>query len=184
MIIRQYKENDCRALAELFYNTVHTVCADDYTTEQLDAWASGDVDFDEWNSSLSSHYSLVALEDGIVVGFGDIAAGSNEVLGSMCGAYLDRLYVHKDYQKKGIASSLCDALEEYAFVRLAEYSGNGHEPMLKIVTHASLTAKPFFEKRGYIVVKKQEVLKNNVTLTNFVMEKTENKRHFYSASCP
>jgi len=43
--------------------------------------------------------------------------------------------------------------------------------MGKITAHASITAKPFFEKRGYKVVKKQEAERNGILLTNYVMEK-------------
>jgi len=41
----------------------------------------------------------------------------------------------------------------------------------KIMTHASITAKPFFERRGYQVIKKQQVIKCGIALTNYVMEK-------------
>lgn len=44
MIIREYRLTDCKELTELFYNTVHIVNAKDYTKEQLDAWATGQVD--------------------------------------------------------------------------------------------------------------------------------------------
>ena len=40
-----------------------------------------------------------------------------------------------------------------------------------VTTHASITARPFFEKRGYRVVKEQQVERHGVLLTNFVMEK-------------
>ena len=49
MIIREYRETDCRLLMELFYDTVHTVCADDYTGEQLDAWAPAEADWEMWH---------------------------------------------------------------------------------------------------------------------------------------
>lgn len=65
--------------------------------------------------------------------------------------------MHKDYQSQGIATALCDALE-------AAVPGN-------ITTHASITAKPFFEKRGYQVRREQTVFRFGVGLTNFVMEK-------------
>ena len=54
MIIRHYLPGDCRELADLFYNTVHTINAKDYTREQLDAWASGQVDLSEWNQTFWS----------------------------------------------------------------------------------------------------------------------------------
>lgn len=147
MIIRKYQSSDCRKLAELFYNTVHTVNAKDYTQKQLNAWAPDLIDFDKWNESFLGHYTLLAIEDNTIVGFGDIDSSG----------YLDRLFTHKDYQSKGIATAICNMLE-------ASVSGN-------IITHASLTAKPFFEKRGYRVIKKQQIQRGGISLNNFVMEK-------------
>lgn len=147
MQLRRYKQSDCRELAELFYNTVHTVNAADYNNEQLNAWVTGRVDLEAWNKSLQEHYSIVAVDKGIIVGFGDIDQTG----------YLDRLYVHADYQGRGIATAICNKLEQ-------SVSG-------KIVTHASVTAKPFFEKRGYKVIKEQSVERQGVFLTNYVMEK-------------
>lgn len=149
MLIRKYKKTDCGQLTELFYQTVHTVNAKDYTTEQLNAWATGDVDLKEWDNSLSEHESFVCVKEERIIGFGDIDKTG----------YLDRLYVHKDYQRQGVASAICDELERAVSTR-------------KITTHASITAKPFFEKRGYGVVREQQVIRNGIFLTNYVMEKT------------
>lgn len=154
MIIREYQPSDCEELAQLFFDTVHTVNAEDYTKEQLCAWASGRVDLEQWNRSFLLHYTLVAVEDGKIVGFGDI-----DPLG-----YLDRLYVHKDYQRKGVASALCDRLEQAARDR--------------IFSHVSITARPFFESRGYKPVKMQQVERQGVLLTNFIMEKNKNPTDF------
>ena len=101
MIIREYRSADCKELAELFYHTVHIVNAKDYTEQQLDVWATGKADVETWNRSLLEHYSLVVLENSIIVGFGDIDKSG----------YLDRLYVHKDFQRKGVASAICNKLE-------------------------------------------------------------------------
>lgn len=147
MEIRNYRPADCEEMANLFYRTVHTVNAKDYTREQLNAWATGRVDLEQWNRSFLSHLSLVAVEDGIIVGFGDMAPDG----------YLDRLYVHADHQGQGIATALCDLLEQ-------SVTGS-------VTTHASITAKPFFEKRGYTAVKEQTVERVGVLLTNYVMVK-------------
>ncbi|MGM9681181.1 MAG: GNAT family N-acetyltransferase [Eubacteriales bacterium] len=146
--LRAYTPDDCAAMAKLFYDTVHFVNAADYTEEELNAWATGTVDLSAWNASFLEHHTLVAVQDEILVGFGDIDRSG----------YLDRLYVHKDYQRQGIATALCDGLEQWI--------GAG-----KITTHASVTAVPFFEKRGYVVLKKQQVERRGVLLTNYVMEK-------------
>lgn len=147
VIIRKYQPLDCVQLMELFYNTVHTINAKDYTKEQLDVWASGRIDLEKWNQSFQEHYSVVAVDDEIIVGFGDIDKTG----------YLDRLYVHADYQGKGIATAICNQLEQAV-------QGN-------IVTHASITARPFFEKRGYKVIKEQKVERQGIFLINYVMEK-------------
>lgn len=151
MIIRNYQSSDCKALSELFYHTVHTVNAKDYTPQQLDVWATGTVDLEKWNRSFTEHDTVVVLEGEIIVGFGDMDSTG----------YLDRLYVHADFQGQGVASAICDRLEQQV---------NG-----KIVTHASVTARPFFEKRGYRVIKEQQVERQGIFLTNFVMEKEQKK---------
>lgn len=147
MQIRRYTPADCPAMAALFYDTVHRVNCRDYTPEQLDVWATGQVDLESWNRSFLAHHTLVAMKDGILVGFGDMDSTG----------YLDRLYVHADYQGQGIATALCDALEKAV-------PG-------PITTHASITARPFFESRGYRVVKAQQVQRQGILLTNYVMEK-------------
>ncbi len=146
--LRRYRPEDCPLLGQLFYDTVHTVNAVDYTPEQLAAWAPELPDMEQWNRSFLEHTTFVAETEGVIAGFGDIDGTG----------YLDRLYVHRDYQKKGIGRALCDALERSA--------GEAE----RIVTHASLTAKPFFLRRGYLVKKEQQVEKNGILLTNFVME--------------
>ncbi len=147
MEVRKYQQSDCKELTGLFYNTVHTVNAKDYTKEQLNAWATGQVDLEKWDQSLQEHFSVVAVDHEVIVGFGDIDKTG----------YLDRLFVHADHQGKGIATAICDQLERAV-------QGN-------IVTHASITARPFFEKRGYQVVKEQQVERQGILLTNFIMEK-------------
>lgn len=150
MIIRKYKTSDLEEICDLFYNTVHTINAKDYAKEQLDAWASKQ-DLQSWDKSLSKNFTLVAVNNGKIVGFGDIDKNG----------YLDRLYVHRDFQGQGIATEICNRLEW-------ESEKNGID---RIITHASITAKPFFEKRNYAVIKKQQVERQRVKLTNYIMDK-------------
>lgn len=134
---------------ELFYNTVHTVNDKDYTEEQLNAWATGKEEPEKFNHSFAGHYCLVATEGDTIIGFGDIDRSG----------YLDRLYVHPAFLRKGVATAICNALEQ-ATDR-------------DIVTHASITAVPFFQKRGYRIVKKQQVERHGIMLTNYIMEKSK-----------
>ena len=145
MELRKYQSSDCKEVTELFFNTVHIINAKDYTKEQLDVWATGQVDLEKWDQSLQEHYSVVAVENDVIVGFGDIDSTG----------YLDRLFVHADYQGRGIVTAICNQLEQAVPGR--------------ITTHASITAKPFFEKRGYKVIKEQKVERQGIFLTNFVI---------------
>ena len=146
--LRPYTSSDCGQIAELFYQTVHSVNAGDYPEEQLAAWATGDIDLEAWDRSFKEHHTVVATKGDEIVGFGDIDSAG----------YLDRLYVHKDHQRDGIATAICDELEGFA--------GPG-----RITTQASITARPFFEKRGFTVIREQTVNRGGVSLTNYLMEK-------------
>lgn len=147
ILIRPYQPEDCATLANLFYNTVHTINAADYSTEQLQVWATGTVDLSAWNAAFLAHITNIAEIGTTIVGFADRTHSG----------YLDRLFVHHQYQRMGIATALCDALE-------ADFSGI-------ITTQASITAKPFFEQRGYRVLCSQQVERQGVFLTNYRMEK-------------
>lgn len=147
MRLRQYQLSDCKILTELFYDTVHKINIKDYSVQQVNAWADGNIDLKKWNDSFLSHHTVIAEINTVIVGFGDIDKTG----------YLDRLYVHHDYQRLGIATALCDELER---------SVNTPE----ISTHASITARGFFEKRGYKVIYEQQVHRHNVFLTNYVMK--------------
>lgn len=120
MIVRKYQSLDCEEMAQLFYDTIHTINRKDYSKEQLDVWADGKVDIESWNQRYLSSHTLVAIEDKRIVGFGNIDDQG----------YLDMLYVHKEYQNNQIATKLCDQLEKFV-------TG-------KITTYASISAKVFF----------------------------------------
>lgn len=149
MRLRAYESADCGALVELFHQTVHAVNAADYTPEQLDAWASDELDLAAWERSLSEHHTVVAVEGAEIVGFGDMDASG----------YLDRLFVSKDHQREGIASAICDELERGAAAAT-------------ITTRAAITALPFFERRGYVVVAKRQVIRGGIALTCYDMIKS------------
>ena len=117
----------------------------------------GEVDLEKWDRSFCEHDTAVAAEDGQIVGFGDMDDTG----------YLDRLYVHAKHQGRGIVSAICDRLEG----KWLEQKSAGKPVSKKIITHASITARPFFEKRGYRVVKEQQVTRQGVLLINYVMEK-------------
>lgn len=148
MKLRAYQSGDCPVLIRLFRETVHAVCAGDYAPAQLAAWAPEDIDQPVWDRSLLLHTTLVAEEGGQIIGFGDLDPATG---------YLDRLYVHRNHQRQGVAAALCGALEPLAPGR--------------VFTYASRTARPFFERRGYRVIRARQVKRRGVSLDNYEMEK-------------
>ena len=151
MNIRSYRAADCPLLAQLFYDTVHTVNARDYSPAQLAAWATGSVDLAAWNRSFLQHHTLVAIDADQIVGFGDMDQDG----------FLDRLYVHHAFQRRGVARAILQQLEEQAKAR----------GVTRFTTHASITARPFFERFGYVVLQRNEVVRAGISLTNYTMEK-------------
>ena len=147
MDLRLCTQADLPAVLNLFRTSVHTLCRADYTPAQLSAWAPADTDEAPWARRLQCQTFLLAEEDGDLMGFT-----------SLEGDYLDLLYVHPRHARRGVGTVLCDALER-------QCTGQ------RITVHASLTARPFFARRGYRTVEPHEVHRRGETLTNYLMEK-------------
>lgn len=154
MKTRLYKPTDLQEVLQLFYENIHNVCVNDYTLEQLDAWAPSDPDIYRWEASLNKNHTLVVEKDGKIVGFGNVGETG----------YLDRLYVHKDYLHQGIATLIAKQLEKYAKAKGIVYMN----------TAASITSRPFFERQGYLVLEEQTVERRGIRLRRYLMEKKIN----------
>lgn len=177
MNLRKYRSSDCPEMARLFYDTVHSVNRKDYTEEQLNAWADGNVDMEAWDRSFLEHETIVAVDGENIIGFGDMDENG----------YLDRLYVHRDYQGQGVATGICGCLEQWMQNKWKQErkaqnqdritgAVTQHSGACRFSVHASITARPFFEARGYKAVREQQVQRKGLKLINYVMIKT--------ASCP
>ncbi|MFN6558774.1 MAG: GNAT family N-acetyltransferase [Nostoc sp. ChiSLP01] len=151
MKIREYRLSDTQAIAKLFYDTIHEINIADYTQEQVDAWAPKNIDYEVWHKRLQVKLPYIAEDNGEIVGFGELEADG----------HIDCFYCHSKYQRKGIGSKLLTHLEKTAI----------SQGIKRLYTEASITAKPFFEHQGFIVVKEQEVERRGVWFKNYVMEK-------------
>lgn len=147
--LREYEQKDIDEILSLFHESVHVICKNDYSSEQLEAWSPSSLDKNKWQETLSAHRSVVVESDGKIVGFGDFVPEQN---------YLDRLYVKPDFIRQGIANMICDYLESFSV------SG-------EIDVDSSITALPFFQKRGFVIQRRQEVERRGVVLVNFRMKK-------------
>lgn len=149
--IRPYVVEDIDAIAQLFYDTIHSVNAKDYTLEQLDAWAPHNIDKERWKVKLLEHYTVVAECNGVICGFGDLHSNG----------YFDHLFVHKDYQGLGIATKIVKDIETRAILT----------GVPTITVTVSITAETFFLKQGYIEIERKIVEYNGQTFVNHLMKK-------------
>ena len=153
LTLRPYRSSDCAPIITLFHRTVHSINLADYTQAQCNVWAPDTIDEDRWQESLSAHTTVTVWDGDILAGFGDL---------NIEDAYFDRLYVHPCYQKIGVATKIAQALEDAA--------ANAGIQTLEV--HASITSRPFFTIRGYILCHAQQVERAGCLLTNFVMKKS------------
>ena len=151
MRVRPYASVDLDALIALFQSSVRIVARRDYTLEQVLAWAPDATDRERWAVRLAASSTWVAA-------FGERLAGfiSLEPEG-----YLDMLYVDPDFQGRGVAGRLLHWLEASAKAR----------GLARLFTEASITARPFFEHRGFRIVEAQTVIRRGQRLANYRMER-------------
>jgi putative acetyltransferase len=101
---------------------------------------------------LTTQYFLVAELENKIVGYASLE--NND--------YLDFLYVHKDYQRQGIADRLYAEIEKEAIKRKATF----------LRSDVSETARRFFEKKGFKTIAPQTNIIKDVAIINYGMSKT------------
>lgn len=163
--IREAQQTDTIALKELFQNTVLAVNSKDYSQAEVEDWASCGDDLSNIEEMIKTHYFIVAVnQQSQIVGFSSITPHG----------YLHSMFVHKDFQGKGIATMLLEEIERYAITA----------GIMRITSEVSLTARPFFEKKGYVVEEEQKRKANQLSLTNFWMAREVTKIQRYEGRIP
>jgi putative acetyltransferase len=127
--LRPFLPDDAQALADIFCAAIETLAEEDYSAGQREAWATLADDVPRFRAKLEGALTIVAVVDGQPAGFASLKGADT----------LDMLYVHPENARRGIATTLVDALEKLAAARGAK----------TLTTDASDTAKPLFAARGY-----------------------------------
>ena len=149
--LRPYLPADAPVLAEIFRASIEELTGEDYSTAQQEAWASAADDEAEFGKRLAGALTLVATVEGQPVGFASLKGGDE----------VEMLYVHPEAAGQGVATMLYGALEKLAQARGAT----------RLVTDASDTALPFFERRGFQAQRRNTVVRAGEWLANTTMEK-------------
>lgn len=152
MYIRRLLDDEYEDVVKLITDTVHTVCAKDYTKDELNAWAPENFDIRKFRENLSPCLNLAAFEKGKLVGF--ISVERN--------GYINRLYTHKDFLRGGIATALYMHAEQWA-------RKNG---IRELSLDSSKTAEGFYLKMGFEKSGISVLTHGDVVFRNTVMKKT------------
>ncbi|MHA3722974.1 GNAT family N-acetyltransferase [Leucobacter sp. HY1910] len=122
------------------------------------AWAQpGLRDATEWHLAMHNRNSFVATLHDEVVGFSDVDEHG----------HIDMMFVDPQHQRQGVAHTLLTEAERQARELHAA----------SLTADVSITARPFFEKHGFCVERRQEPVKHGVKLVNYRMRKVLNESH-------
>lgn len=150
--IHPYRLADAADTLAIFLAAVTETAAADYTPEQIQAWARPEErQLSTWHAAMQARYSCVATVNGEPAGFSDVDAQG----------YVDMMFVDPRFLRMGVAHQLLAHVEAHARAGgLAQLSAN-----------VSITARPFFERHGFVVKEEQHPVMIGVQLTNFAMTK-------------
>ena len=150
-MIRVATLDDAASIAAIFHATVKAVNSRDYTEAQIMAWAGDSPDPGKWRARQATRKTFVFEVAGVVRGFAEFKENG----------HIDAVYVHADHLGKGVASALLVRIEQEA----------KNLGLARVYTEASITARPFFAKRGFESLSSQEVEYRGCRFTNFKMSK-------------
>ncbi len=151
--IRTYQPDDAAGVADVFYRSVREVALSDYTADQVEAWAPGrwDAEHEHLRSGDGRLVLVAADEREQVVAFIDLEPNG----------HIDRLFCAPEVAGRGIASQLYDRIETAA----------REQRLGQLFTEASEPARRFFERKGFIVLERQDKILRGVPIHNYRMAK-------------
>ena len=148
---RLAKLSDLAELQEVYVNTIEHHCHRDYTPAQLAAWKTSVQNKTRWQNAIKTQYFMIAEAKNKIIAFGSLKEGN----------YIDFLYAHKDFIGKGCGSQVYFKLEQES-----QRQGN-----VFLYSDVSKTARPFFEKKGFIIEKENFNVINGIEIVNYKMRK-------------
>jgi putative acetyltransferase len=151
LLIRDFKPGDEAALWDVFFTAIHRLAASDYNRAQLDAWAPAHRDLVRWATRMRQIAPFVAESEGKIVGYADLQADG----------YIDHFFVAPAFARRGVGSQIMQHI-----LNVALHRGTG-----RLYSNVSITARPFFERWGFLAESPQEVTIQGVILRNFRMGK-------------
>ena len=153
--IRRFRVTDAIELARMHRETIRAVNRKDYNKKQIKVWAKASAK--RWRENSKNSIILIALDKNKLIGF--IQLKDSEV---------KALYVHKNYIGRNVGKNLFGSLEDIAYK-------NG---IKKLKCMSTVTAKNFYNKRGFKTIRKTKFQIRNQKLPVYEMVKILKQRNF------
>jgi putative acetyltransferase len=151
MIIREFRLGDEPELYQVFFSAIHEIASQDYTPQQVNAWAPIEIDRELWGNKMLSIQPFVVETCGQIVAYADVQASG----------YIDNFFVSGAVARQGVGSMLMNHIHQIATA----------QGMKMLTSHVSLTAQPFFAKFGFSIIEQRSPVIRGVVFSNALMSK-------------
>ncbi|MDR7069753.1 putative acetyltransferase [Pseudoxanthomonas japonensis] len=153
VFLRRYRPEDAAALTDLYARSVRHYGPRAYNPAQIAAWAAAaSVERTASRCSDGRHVLIAQDDGGRILGFGDLEDDG----------HLELLYVAPEAEGMHVGSLLYAALEAHA----------RQQGMTRLHVEASELARPLFERRGFMLVSRNDLMLGGAAIHNYRMEKT------------
>ncbi len=149
-MIRPLLADDLPHLGAVFSSAIDTLAAKDYTAQQRQVWTQR-ADRPDFLQALQQGTTIVAEHHGEAIAFAQLQPAT----------HIRMLYVHPEWASLGIATLMYQYLEDEARILGADH----------LDTHASDSARRFFESVGFKFQNTETVTLDGVGLERHLMAK-------------
>jgi len=146
--IENYNSKMAAELWQVYFTSIRMVCINDYSEEQIQAWAPEPFDLNLFKEKMDKINPFIALLKGKVIGYADLQTDG----------LIDHFFVHGEYQGIGAGTALMKKILK---------EGRSKPKLYSYVSH---TAKPFYINHGFVLekVRQEEIrgckIENNIMI--------------------
>lgn len=151
MELRRFVDGDEIALLNVFSSSVRHLASHYYTHEQIEAWASPDMDPEQWGNYMRELRLFIVEVDGEIAGYADVQLNG----------YIDHFFVSGTYPRQGVGTLLMNTIHEKA----------RQLGVCELTSNVSKAAEASFLRRGFHVVERGFPVRRGVVLQNALMRK-------------
>lgn len=151
ILIRHFRVGDAAALHQVFLSAIHGIAINDYTLEQVQAWAPRTVDPLLWAERMCRIAPFVVELDGKPIAYADVQASG----------YIDHFYVSAPFARQKVGSQLLRRIHQEA----------GIMGLRELTSDVSRTAQAFFKHWEFEVVEERWPVRRGVVIPNAFMRK-------------